>query len=298
MKFSLCGKMYKGENLKEICRYAQQASVEGIDVWASPTMCENVPLTASTADVRVAKEILADSGLKAASVTSYFTHNPRDGWDDLRRGIEIAAIIEASVLVCGMEPGSWEGMDMALNAYAEYFRPIVRHAEEVGIRIAFENNSNTTIMRTTSDLLAFSAAIPSDNLGFCLAPTHLTIAQCDVADAVRQLGARVAFFYGWDMIPGVDDDGNSFIYPWVDSAHHFPGKGRLPFDKYISALSETGYRQRGSWINIMSHGVEEIFKSSWSCNRITDEVRCSVEYLRSLLRETRRNGEESCNGFV
>ena len=285
--------MYKGERLEDICHCAREAGVNAIDVWVSPKMCENIPLTALPLDIKQAKSILEDAGVKAASVTSYYTHNPRDGWDQLRRGLEIAVGLGAPVVVCGMEPEAWDGKEMKLEEYAEYFRPIVRHAEEIGIVLAFENNSGTTIMRTTSDMLAFWAAIPSDTLGFCIAPTHLTIAGCDVADAVRQLGVRIAFFYGWDMIPGVDDDGDRFIFPWVDPTHHFLGKGRLPFDKYIRALSETGYSARNGCIDIMSHGVEEIFKSSWSCEKITDEVRNSVEYLKSLLRKADHSGERT-----
>lgn len=290
MRSALCGKMYKGESLVSICRYAREAGVDAIDMWASPKMCENIALTASASDVKQARSILEETGLKAASVTSYFTHNPRDGWDQLRRGMEIADGIGAPVVVCGMEPAAWNGMEMKLEEYAEYFRPIVRHAEGMGILLAFENNSSTTIMRTTSDMLAFWAAIPSDALGFCIAPTHLTIAGSDVADAVRQIGRRIAFFYGWDMIPGVDDDGSAFLFPWVDPLHHFLGNGSLPFDKYVQALLETGYDQRDGCINIMSHGVEEMFKSSWPCDRITDEVRDSVEHLRALLRKTNRTG--------
>ena len=60
----------------------------------------------------------------------------------------------------------------------------------------------------------------------------------------------------------------------MDPAHHFPGNGELPFDRYLAALREVGYESRGGWVNIMSHGCE-----AWPPEQVTAAVRKSHEHL-------------------
>jgi len=276
MRFSTCSIMYKDAGLERACEEAASVGLDGIDIWMTPGMCEHLPPEPSKSQLDEVRLILQRTGLAVASITAYYTHSPAKGLDGLFRAMHVAKELQAEVVVTSMVGGTY---DITLRQYVDYFSPAVQEAERLGVKIAFENHSGQPLTRTTDLLLDFLSAFPSPNLGVTIAPAHLVTAGCDVEDAIRKVGKRVFFFYAWDHIPGVDDDGQgTFIWPPVDPHHHFPGQGRLPFKRFIAALRDVGYEERGGWLNIMSHGCE-----AWPPRVVSEEVRKSLQWLREQM---------------
>ena len=276
MNFSVCSIMYKDAGLERACEEAAAAGLDGVDLWMTPSMCEHLPPRPSAEQLAGVRRTLERNDLALAALTAYYTHSPAKGLGQLLDVLAVARQLDAHCVVTSMVGGT---LDITLGEYVEYFSPAVREAERLGVKIAFENHSGQPLTNTTERLAEFAQAFPSPSLGVTIAPAHLATGGCDVEQTIRALGERVLFFYGWDHIVGVDDDGEGrFIWPPVDPAHHFPGGGELPFDRYLAALRETWYESRGGWINIMSHGCEV-----WPPEEVTSAVKTSRERLSRMI---------------
>lgn len=275
MDFSVCSIMYRDAGLERACEEAAAAGLEGIDLWMTPSMCEHLAPQPSEEELADVRQMLERNDLAVASLTAYYTHSQEKGLGQLLNVFQVAQELEAGVVVTSMVG---HDLDVALQEYVEYFSPAVREAERLDVRIAFENHSGQPLTQTTERILEFAEAFPSPNLGFTIASAHLATRACDAEETIRKLGERVFFFYGWDHIIGVDDDGEGrFIWPPVDPAHHFPGNGGLPFDRYLAALRDVGYEDRGGFVNIMSHGCEE-----WPPEEVTVAVRKARGHLAAF----------------
>jgi sugar phosphate isomerase/epimerase len=278
--------MYRHLPFAEACREIKKAGCSGIDVWSSPRMCEHVHPQSSAAEI---KRIVSDNGLAGApgatfsipkvarfapvALTAYHTLSPAEAIGRFIWSIEFAAELGAGCVVTNAV--DWKG-DRA--SFLRHLGPALKVAEARNVRIAFENHSSQSFSATQDDLLAISREIDAPCFGFTIAPPHLVIRGSDVAETIRRLGRRVFFFYAWDHIPGVDDDGRQFIWPPPYPEHHFPGQGRLDFPSYIKALSDVGYEEAaGGWINIRSY--PGYCARPWTTERITAELKGAVKFL-------------------
>ena len=274
MKYCVAGLMYKEGGLEVACAQAAKAGLEGIDLWASPGMCEHIKPAMTTEEIHHIHDVLNRYQLEPASLTAYFTHGPNIGIQGLLQRMRIAKKIGASFVVTNMAGDTYE---ITLEEYAKHLSPAISLAEELQMRIAFENNSSQPLTWTTERILEMAEAIQSPFFGFTIVPAHLVNKGSDVVQTLQALGPRVFNFYGWDHIPKVNDDGNDY-YAWpVDPVYHFPGQGKLPFDKYIQTLKKIGY---DGWITIHSHGCEKVM----SVSEITERTSRSVNLLRSFER--------------
>ena len=273
MKYSVASIMYKEGGLKVACAQAVKAGLEGIDLWASPRMCEHIKPTMTTEEIQHVHDMLNRYQLEPASLTAYYTHGPTKGIEGFLQSIRVAKKIGVNFVVTNMVGDTYE---IALEEYVKYLSPAVSLAEQLQVRIAFENHSRQPLTSTTERILEMAEVIQSPFFGFTIAPAHLATSGCDAVKTLQALGPRVFNFYGWDHIPKVDDDGKGgYIWPPVDPGHHFPGQGKLPFDKYIQTLEKNGY---DGWITILSHNCE----IDWPVSEITESTRRAVNLLRSF----------------
>lgn len=138
--------------------------------------------------------------------------------------------------------------------FLETWTPIIRHAEEHGVKVAIENcpmlftadewpggknlaGSPTLWRRMFND-------IPSDNFGLNYDPSHLVFQQMDYLKPMREFSDKLFHVHAKDV--RVDqhilDDVGILAYP---NDYHFPklpGMGDVDWGKFFSTLTDTGYR--------------------------------------------------------
>jgi len=274
VKISTSSDMYRHLDLAGACAEIRKAGCAGVDLWSSPRMCEHVGPQSRASEIR---RTAADNGLSIAALTAYHTLSPKESLDRFVWAIEFASEVGAPCVVTnGVD---WTG-DM--SSFANHIKPALKIAGRKNVRIAFENHSGKSFSATQAHLLMLSSEIPDSCFGFTIAPPHLAIGGSDVVGAIQQLGRRVFFFYAWDHVPGVDDDGKGFIWPPLYPEHHFPGKGRLDFASYIRALRDAGYEENsGGWINIRSY--PGYTKNPWKTEQITSELTVAVTHMLKLI---------------
>jgi sugar phosphate isomerase/epimerase len=138
--------------------------------------------------------------------------------------------------------------------FLETWTPIIRHAEDHGVRVGIENCP----MLFTADEwpggknLAASPAIwrrmfndiPSDNFGLNYDPSHLVFQHMDYLNPMREFSDRIFHVHAKDV--RVDqhllDDVGILAYPNLYHIPKLPGMGDVDWGKFFSILTDTGYK--------------------------------------------------------
>ena len=134
------------------------------------------------------------------------------------------------------------------------WRPIIRHAEEQGVKVGIENCP----MLFTADEwpggknLAGSPAIwrrmfndiPSDHFGLNYDPSHLVFQHMDYLKPMREFSDKLFHVHAKDV--RVDqhllDDLGILAHPNDWHFPKLPGMGEVDWGKFFSTLTDTGYR--------------------------------------------------------
>lgn len=263
--------MYRHLDFAASCAQIKKAGCAGVDLWSTPRMCEHI---VPQSDAREIKRIVRDNGLEPVAFTAYHTLSQSESLDRFLWSLDFAAEVGAPrVVTNGID---WKG-DRA--SFLKHIAPALVRAKERGVKISFENHSGQPFSGTGEELLALAEAETHPFFGFTVAPAHLATRRSDVPATIRGLKGRI-FFYAWDHVPGVDDDGKQFRWPPPDPLHQFPGKGALDFAEFLRALRDAQYETTGGWLNIRSY--PRYHPDPWETDRITTELACSVKYLATL----------------
>ncbi len=138
--------------------------------------------------------------------------------------------------------------------FVETWTPLIRHAEEKGVRVGIENCP----MLFTADEwpggknLAISPAvwcrmfesIPSDHFGLNYDPSHLVFQQMDYLAPMRDFIDRIFHVHAKDVRvdPHRLDRVGILAHPNDYHAPKLPGMGDVDWGKFFSVLTDTGYR--------------------------------------------------------
>ena len=152
------------------------------------------------------------------------------------------------------------GRDPAKNVddnwprFLETWKPIIAHAESVGVKVGIENCP----MLFTADEwpggknLAHSPAIwrrmfediPSDHFGLNYDPSHMIFQQMDYLRPMREFADRIFHVHAKDVRvdePQLNDVG-ILAFPNLYHTPKLPGMGGVDWGKFFSTLTCTGYR--------------------------------------------------------
>lgn len=179
----------------------------------------------------------------------------------MRQAIDAAAALGVGTVVtyggsaCGMHfwglPGVGDGhpsnqVGENLRQFAAVYGPLAAHAEDKGVRIAFETaprgggEGNVAHAPALWDRLF--DAVPSAALGLSFDPSHLVWLHIpDIPAIVRRYGARIYHFDGKDteILPGKLAEQGILGNGWW--RYRLPGCGALDWRAILSALRDTGY---------------------------------------------------------
>jgi sugar phosphate isomerase/epimerase len=171
---------------------------------------------------------------------------------DLKRTINIAKEIGTEVVVTATGRSPEVSMEENISLYREIFAPIVKFAEDQGIKLAFENSPFFGTYRGSSiGNIAISPvmwkkvfeALPSDNVGLTLDPSHLIWQFIDPYKAIKDFAQYIFHVHAKDTEILEDKlaiSGTITNSDWWRS--RLPGFGEINWRKFISLLIENGYR--------------------------------------------------------
>ena len=181
--------------------------------------------------------------------------------DHLRRVIEAAKRLDVGIVGTFIGRDQWRSVADNLEDVKQVWPPLVRFAQQRGVKIAIENCP----MIFSADEwpggrnLAYSPAlwrklfqiIPDENFGLNFDPSHLVWQFIDIERAIREFGPRIFHVHAKDM--EVDRDGlyeqgvMSLGMGWQNA--RLPGLGEVRWDRFMAALYAVGY----DWVVSIEH---------------------------------------------
>lgn len=206
------------------------------------------------------KEIMDKKGV-AISGLGYYPNALSPDPDEAAVAVEqIKNVISAAALLGVGTVTSFVGRDWTHSVddnwprFVEVWKPLVAFAEDQGVRIGIENCP----MLFTNDEwpggknLAHSPAvwrrmfesIPSKSFGLNYDPSHLIWQQMDPVRPIYEFGERIFHAHAKDvkvLREKLDDEG-VLATPLKWHTPKLPGLGDVPWGKFVSALTDVGYR--------------------------------------------------------
>lgn len=173
---------------------------------------------------------------------------------------QIKAVISAASILGLGRMNTFIGRDWTKSAddnwprFLETWKPIIRHAEENGVRVGIENCP----MLFTADEwpggknLASSPAIwrrmfndiQSDHFGLNYDPSHMIFQHMDYLKPMRDFADKLFHVHAKDV--RVDqhrlDEVGILAFPNEYHTPKLPGMGNVDWGKFFSTLTDTGYR--------------------------------------------------------
>jgi sugar phosphate isomerase/epimerase len=182
-----------------------------------------------------------------------------------------------NVLVVGCKgPVGLQGdaLRSEVKKFAGQMRPHLAAAEKMGMTIALENHAGTII--ETPDAIRWLAEFTAGQpMGIALAPYHLEQNAPMLAGLIRDLGPKLALFYGWQY--GV---GCMKVMPEDQETLQLPGRGNLDFTPLLQALKDIRF---AGWTEIFMHHTPRGLPPFPTVPPITAELVRAHDYLTARL---------------
>lgn len=260
MKLAFSSNAYLHHSFADACQRIAQAGYAGLEVMADvPHAWPAYMLPEQKAAVRQA---VADAGLLISNVNAFMMHAVDDvrqkywhpSWiepdrhyrrlrvEHTKRALTLAQEIGAPNVTT--EPGGplegrpWGEM---LTLFVEELKPVVEHAEKVGVPLLVEPEPDLLI-ETADQYLEFADRIQSPMLGLNFDIGHFYCVKDDPAATVHKLKAHTRHVH-------LEDIAASRVH------HHLvPGEGVIDFPAVIQALRETNYQ---GWVTVELYPYHE-----------------------------------------
>lgn len=170
----------------------------------------------------------------------------------LHKVIDAAAMLGLSNVNSFVGANQNLSMEENFQLFEKVWPPIIRHAEERGVRIGIENcpmlYRNTwpfglNLAHSPAVWRRMFAAIPSDAFGLNYDPSHLRMQLIDPIAPIREFGPRIVHAHAKDMRIETHllNDLGSFALPMDRSTAKIPGLGDIDWGAFVGALSDAGY---------------------------------------------------------
>ncbi len=175
------------------------------------------------------------------------------GIDHLHELIDASAKLDINTVTTFVGRDKDRTIDDQWDDFLATWRPLVSHAEEMGVRIGIENCP----MRFTADEwpggnnLAVSPAIwermwediPSPNWGLNYDPSHLVLMQMDYTRPFRDYPDRMIHVHAKDLRIDREklDRHGVFAHPALWHTPKLPGLGDVDWGQFFGHLTDAGY---------------------------------------------------------
>lgn len=239
---------------KEV-EFAGGHGFKSVELIVAPGQGLDPGLSGSRDTILRARENLAKHDIEVSAVGYYANHldpdlKQREGYNQhLVRLMDLCQMLGVETLAtfAGRDPEK----DIADNipAFKKVFSPIVKQAEDKGLRIAFENCPMFHYFPFRGINIAYCPrawnlmfdAVPSPALGLEYDPSHLICLLIDYVEIIYKYGPKIFHVHAKDAeLLERNVRVNGILEPGA-VRHRTPGYGDVDWSKVVSALVEVGY---------------------------------------------------------
>jgi sugar phosphate isomerase/epimerase len=209
--------------------------------------------------------------------------------EHLRQVIAAAALLEVGVVNTFIGRDPRKSVDENWPRFLEVWPPLVRWAEERGVRIGIENcpmyftadewPSGKNLATSPAIWRRMFEAIPSASFGLNYDPSHMIWQQMDYLKPIREFADRLVHVHAKDVRLDRERLDEVGILATPLEYHHpkLPGLGDVDWGQFFSALSDSGYTGPVC-VEVEDRAYEQ------STERRIAALRQSATYLRNFLR--------------
>jgi len=266
VKLGLLTAAFPDLTLEEVAGWAAGAGFEALEIacWPASTGEQRryagvVHIDVDAFDHDTVGETLDRHGLEISAL-AYYPNNLHP--DDEHRGEvngHLRKVVDAAQRLGVDTVGTFVGNDKDrplpenLRRFREIWPPLVEHAGERGVRIAIENcpmmfsydewPGGTNLAWSPAIWDELFSAIPAENFGLNLDPSHLVWLMIDYERAVYDYAGRIFHAHAKDMEirrEGLYRHG-TFSAGMGWQVPRLPGLGEVRWERFVAALSAVGY---------------------------------------------------------
>ena len=167
--------------------------------------------------------------------------------------MDASVLLGVNMITTFIGRDSKKNVDENMELVKEVWTPIVRYAEEKGVRIAIENcpmlftndewPGGQNIMSTPANWRRVFEILDSPNLGINYDPSHFVWQQIDYIKPIYEFKDKIFHVHYkdikvfWDKLADV----GVMATPLEYMSPKIPGLGDVDWGKYVSALTDIGY---------------------------------------------------------
>lgn len=268
MKFGLLTAICDGMSFEEVVDFAAENQLECLEVscwpqggaqrrYAGVSHIDVANLTEEKA--AYIKKYCEEKGVEISSLAYY--PNPLDPDEEKRKGYieHIYKLMDASVMLGVNMITTFIGRDSSKNVdenmelVKEIWTPIMRRAEEKGVRVAIENcpmlftndewPGGQNIMTTPANWRRVFEILDSPNLGINYDPSHFVWQQIDYIKPLYEFKDKIFHVHYKDIKVYQDKlrEVGVMALPLEYMTPKIPGLGDVDWGKYVSALTDIGF---------------------------------------------------------
>ncbi len=302
-RFGLLTTIFGGMTFEEVVEFAAENGLECLEVACWPDAGAKrryagvSHIDAASLTEQKAQEITALCREKGVSISSLaYYPNMLDPDPEKREAytahlhtlIDASAMLGVNMVTTFIGRVSNETFAKNLETAREVWPPILRHAEEKGVRIAIENcpmwftddewPGGQNIMTTPANWRKVFEALQSPNLGINYDPSHFVWQQIDYIRPLYEFKDRIFHVHFKDikLYPDRLKDVGIMANPLEYMCPKIPGFGEINWGKFVSALTDTGFDGCGV-IELEDRAFEDSLESA------KQGVILSARYLRNYI---------------
>ena len=266
MKLGLVSAILPDLSFEELCEFAGEYGIECLEVACWPVgKAERRYAGVSHIDVDTLddikaskiKQCCAKNGVEISSLGFY--PNPLDpvkgpaAVEHIHKLIDAAAKLDVNMVTTFIGRDSKKTIEENLELVKEIWPPIIRHAEEAGVKIAIENcpmlftkdewPGGQNIMTTPANWRKVFEILDSPNLGINYDPSHFVWQMIDYIKPIYEFKDKIFHVHYKDIKVYYDKLQQVGVmgYPLQFMSPKLPGLGDVDWGKYVSALTDIGY---------------------------------------------------------
>ena len=268
MKLGLITSILDGMTLEEVIKFAAEQGLECLEVACWPTggaqrryagvsHIDAANLTREKADS--IQCLCRDQGVEISSLAYYpNTMDPdlekRKGYiSHLYKLIDASALLDVNMVTTFVGRDPQKSVSENLELVKEVWPPIVKYAEEKGVKIAIENcpmlftedewPGGHNLMTTPENWRKVFALIDSPNFGINYDPSHFVWQQIDYIRPIYEFKDKIFHVHYKDIKVYQEKlaDVGVMAVPLAYMSPKLPGLGDVDWCRYVSALTDIGY---------------------------------------------------------
>lgn len=245
-------------------------------------------------DAEYIKEYCRDREIEISSLAFYpntIGNNPeqrKKNVDHLLKVIEASAKLEINMVTTFVGRDQSKNVEENIELFKEVWPPIVRFAEEKGVKIAIENcpmlfgkeqwPGGQNLFTSPKIWRELFKIIPSKNFGINIDPSHFIWQRMDYIAPIYEFKDRIFHVHFKDIKIHQDklDEVGIMAYPLEYMSPKLPGLGDVKWDAYVSALTDIGY-DGYACIEVEDRAFET------SDERVLDSLKLSKKYMEQYV---------------